>query len=93
MTRTRLILAGVLILIVTIIGTAYVNDHVSCVRSQKVRTGLHIFFVSQEQRADARAPLEHGLERALDVRAATAAAKAAAAEGQLKCGALSIGET
>ena len=48
-------IAAILILLVTILGTAYLNDHVSCVRSARVRMRLYVFFREQERRADLRA--------------------------------------
>jgi hypothetical protein len=58
-----------LTVVLVVLACAWGNDYQSCLRSAHVRASLRITYAANAQCAAARATVEHGLARALDLQA------------------------
>lgn len=67
MTHGRLILAGWLVLLVTIAGAWFANQHTSCLRADSIRAALSIYYRSQVPLALAQSKVDKGVIRVSDL--------------------------
>lgn len=88
MTPIRVAIAGYLVLLIAIIGSSFEIDHLSCARSNQIRSSLRISAYSSLHRLSIRLTIDKGVARSLDLGSITATTQAIARIPTLDCTAL-----